>query len=106
MKKVRKPVRIWVDASTLQPYCSLTFFVNSVKALGETVILAEGTEKEMLAGSDEARGAPDRPSPPGAEETGTRAFTLEAEAEAHLLEAGAVDVWAGAELAPSAGKAS
>lgn len=106
MKKVRKPVRICVEASTLQPYCSFTFLVNSVKTLGETVILAEGTENEILAGSDEASGAPDRPSPPGADETGTRAFTFEAEAAAHLLDAGAVDVAAGAELAPRAGKAS
>lgn len=106
MKKVRKPVRIWVEASTLQLYCSLTFLVNSVKTLGETVILAEGTEKEMVDGKDEARGAPDRPSPPGAEETGALAFTFEAEAAAHLLEAGAVEVAAGAALLPRAGKAS
>lgn len=75
-----------------------------MKTLGETVILAEGTEKEILAGSDEARGAPDRPRPPGAEETGTRALTFEA--APHLLAAEAVEAGAGPELLPRAGKAS
>lgn len=69
-------------------------------------MLTEGTEKEILEGSDEARGAPDRPSPPGADETGALAFTFEAEAAAHLLDAGAVEATAGPALLPRAGKAS